>query len=77
MYYKLNNDELKTMQKVDDITSTDYGIIGNFIPVENLLRVIEDLLMELNNRDETLEDLKNDIRENYKFVGECYYEYGE
>ena len=66
MYYKLNETEYQRIQKISDLTNTDYELNGNFIPVENLLSVIEDLVYELNNLEEKYKDLEEDLEENYK-----------
>lgn len=58
--------------KIVDYTHTDYEPFTNkeeknfvMLDEERLLGIIEDLLIELNYRDEELEDLKKDINENY------------
>lgn len=66
MYYKLNENEYQRIQKVSDLTNTDYELNGNFIPVENLMSVIEDLVYELNNLEEKYKDLEEDLETNYK-----------
>ena len=77
MYYKLDNDEIKTMQKVEKITCTDYELLGNFIPVENMMCVINDLLCEIHNMEEKIEDMEQDIENNYEIKQENpYIEYG-
>ena len=66
MYYKLNDDELERMFKLSKITMTDYELIGNFAPVENLMAAIEDLLIELDKAEERIEQIERDRDENYK-----------
>ena len=66
MYYKLNDDELERMFKLSKITMTDYELIGNFAPVENLMAAIEDLLVELDRAEERIEQIERDRDENYK-----------
>lgn len=66
MYYKLNDDELERMYRVSKITMTDYELIGNFAPVENLMAAIEDLLVELDRAEERIEQIERDRDENYK-----------
>ena len=68
MYYKLNDDELERMFKLSKITMTDYELIGNFAPVENLMAAIEDLLIELDKAEERIEQIERDRDENYKPV---------
>lgn len=66
MYYKLNESEYQRIQTVSNLTNTDYELNGSFIPVENLMSVIEDLVYELNNLEEKYKDLEEDLEENYK-----------
>lgn len=66
MYYKLNENEYQRIQKVSNLTNTDYELNGSFIPVENLMSVIEDLVYELNNLEEKYKDLEEDLETNYK-----------
>lgn len=66
MYYKLDESELKKVQEASSETMTDYELEGNMIPVENMMAVIEDLLVELHKKDEKISDLENDIENNYQ-----------
>lgn len=77
MYYKLNANEFKIMQEVENKTCTDYDLTGNFVPVENLISSIEDLLYEIKSLEEKISDLENDVESNYKPRFENKYdEYG-
>lgn len=66
MHYMLNEDELKMMQEVSDITRTDYNITGRVIPVDSLVCAIEELLTELHKKESDISDLQNDIVNNYE-----------
>ena len=66
MYYKLTSDELDKVNKASKITSTDYDLKGDFIPVEKLASIMEDLLHELDVLQEKYEDLEKDLEDNYK-----------
>ena len=66
MYYKLNEDELERMYRVSKISMTDYELIGNFVPVENLMAAIENLLIELDKAEKKYNDLEEELRENYR-----------
>lgn len=70
MYYKLNEKEKEKIKKVKEITITDYELLGDFIPVESMMTIIEDLLMEIDRLEEEKEDCENNKKEN------PYYEYG-
>ena len=74
MYYKLNESELKKVQDASTETMTDYSLEGNMIPVDSMMAVIEDLLVELHKRDEKIEDLEDDINNYYTLKKEEYYE---
>ena len=63
MKYEISDTLYKQIQ---DITGTDYDRIGKDIPVESIESIIEDLIYEIHNRDEKIEDIKNDIQDNYK-----------
>lgn len=66
MYYKLDDNELEAMFKASKITMTDYDLIGNFAPVENLMAAIEDLLIELDKAEKRYKELEEQLRENYR-----------
>lgn len=48
------------------MTGVDYERIGKDIPVENIESIIRDLIYEIHNRDEKIEEIKNDIKDNYR-----------
>lgn len=66
MYYKLDNDELEKINRVSKITCDDYELLGNFIPVEKMVSVIEDLLIEIDRLEEERKDREQEIEDNYK-----------
>ena len=66
MYYALNEDELKIIQEVSKVTCTDFELINHLIPVESLLAAVENMLVEYHNKEEKLEDLQENIKDNYK-----------
>lgn len=66
MYIKLDNYDFEKVKKASDITCTDYNIVGNMIPAENLISVIVDLLDEIDRLEEKYEDLENDLESNYR-----------
>ena len=70
MYYKLDEKEKEKIKKVKEITITDYELLGDFIPVESMMTIIEDLLMEIDRLEEEKEDYENNKKE------DPYYEYG-
>lgn len=77
MYYKLDSDGLEKINEASKITFTDYELLGNFIPVENMMNVIEDLLLEVDRLEEKYKDMEQDIENNYELKNvNPYEEYG-
>lgn len=68
MYIEVSNKEMERFKEISDITVTDYEFKGNFVPVVSLLTMIDDLLIELHEREEQIEDIKQDIQDNYKRI---------
>ena len=68
MYIEVSNKEMEKFKEISDITVTDYEFKGNFVPVVSLLTMIDDLLLELHNKEEQIEDIKQDIQDNYKRI---------
>lgn len=66
MHYLLDDKELETIEEVSNITMTDYEITGKFIPVENMMSAIEELLVELHRKEEEIEDLKKEEERYYE-----------
>ena len=66
MYYKLNDDEFERIKRASKITFSDYELIGDFIPVESLVNVIEDLLIEIDEQEEKIKAIEKDRDENYE-----------
>ncbi len=77
MHYLLNEDELKTIKKIEDITGTSADIRIDFIKVDTLLALLSDLLCEYNHIVEEKEDLEFDLNNNYtRNKVDEYEEYG-
>jgi hypothetical protein len=68
MYIEVSNKEMERFKEISDITLGDYEFKGNFVPVVSLLAMIDDLLLELHNKEEQIEDIKQDIQDNYKRI---------
>lgn len=66
MYYKVTDDELKTLERAANFTGGDYEIMGNFVPVNKMLNMVEDLLIELGKSDEKIRDMEQDIENNFE-----------
>lgn len=68
MYIEVSNKEMESFKEISDITVTDYEFKGNFVPVVSLLAMIDDLLLELHEKEEQIEDIKQDIQDNYRRI---------
>lgn len=67
MYYKyLDDEQLETINKIQERTMHDYELKGNFIPQNSLWLMVEDLLCELDNKEEKLENYKQYVADNYR-----------
>lgn len=67
----VNENNLDILEKASNITSQDYEIKwfdeeNGYISTDNLFTIIEDLICEVDKLEEQLEDLNNDIKDNYK-----------
>ena len=54
------------LEKIQDITNTDYGTEGEFLSYLAMESIIEDLLIEIDRLQERYDDLEKDVEENYK-----------
>lgn len=66
MYWELSDKDLEKIKKISDITGTDYELKGNLVPVDSLIYALLDMLTEYTNKQEEIEDLKQDIEDNYE-----------
>ena len=74
MYIKLDEEKLKEIQ---EITMTDYEAKLGYIPSENIINIIDDLLCEIHNMQEKISDMEQDIENNYELKEvNPYIEYG-
>lgn len=63
MYYKIDEELL---ERIQDITNTDYGAEGEFLSYLGVESIIEDLLMEIDSLQEKYDDLVEDMEQNYR-----------
>ena len=74
MFYKIEEEKLKEITR---ITMGDYEAKLNYIPSENIINIIEDLLCEIHNMEEKIKDMEQDIENNYELKNvNPYEEYG-
>lgn len=77
MHYALEEKELAKMTEISEITGTDYEITGKFIPVDNMMAALEDMLVQYHHIEEKLDDLQYEIDNNYELKRlDPYEEYG-
>ena len=74
MYCKLSEKEYKMIQNVSNLTRIDYELINDLIPIDSFISIIYDLLNIIDYKEETIKEIKKDILENYKFIGDEYYD---
>ena len=68
MYYKLSDDEKETIKKVQERTITEYDIQNDFINVEHIMYMVEDLLNDIDRLEEEIEEEIQDKNDNYKRI---------
>ena len=68
MYYKVDEKEMGVLNKAEELTGTCYGREGEFYPIDQLLNVISDLIVEYRGLEEQYEDYKLYVADNYKKV---------
>lgn len=80
MKIELDNYSKEVLERVENELCTDYGRNGNYIAIEKLIAVIEDLEYEVHRLEEKAEDREQDIEDNYKQIpvwrqyGVCQYD---
>lgn len=67
MYRVLDEKDLLLLDRVKKITGQSY-VENNQIEVDKMLDIIQDLVAEVGRVQEELEDLQNDVRDNYKRI---------
>ena len=70
MFVEVSNKELEKYKEISKITITDYEFKGNFVPVVSLIAMIDDLLIEVHDRDEKIKDMEENVKENYKPISQ-------
>lgn len=67
-YYRMDERDVELIGRIiEEIpTPSDYKLHGEFIPVESFISIIEDLYGEVEHLKEELNDLKQDMQDNYR-----------
>ena len=68
IYYKLSDDEKEIIKKAQKRTITEYDIQNDFISVQHIMYMVEDLLNEIDRLEEELEEEIQDRKDNYKRI---------
>lgn len=66
MYYKLSDDEKEIIKQVQKRTITEYDIQNDFINVEHIMYMVEDLLNEIDRLEEEKEEIIQERDDNYR-----------
>lgn len=77
MYCKLGEYEKRRIERISNILGDQLDMVGDLILVDNLVGLLEDLLVKYDAQVEKYEEFEKNVKENYKFIGEKTYEYGE
>ena len=65
-YYKLSTEEKNIIKRATSKTITEYDTENDFISVEHLMYMVEDLLNEIERLEEEKEEIIQDRDDNYK-----------
>lgn len=65
-YYKLSDDEKEIIKNVQGRTITEYDLQNDFIAVQDMMYMVEDLLNEISRLEEEKEEIIQDRNDNYK-----------
>ena len=72
---KIDESVFDIIEKASKITLTDYEIkwfdaenINGYIESDVLLNIIQDLICEIEHKEEEIEDIKQDIESNYRHL---------
>lgn len=65
MYLELSD---YLLEKIEKNLGIDYELKGNFMPSEKVFSLLEDLLCEIESKQETIDDLKQNIEDNYERI---------
>ena len=65
-YYKLSDDEKEIIKNVQGRTITEYDLHNDFIAVQDMMYMVEDLLNEISRLEEEKEEIIQDRNDNYK-----------
>ena len=81
---RIDESNFETIQKASEITLTDYNIywkdaenVDGYIDTDDLVTIIQDLICEIEHKEEEIEDLKNQEKESEYDPYDLYMEHKE
>ena len=66
IYVEVEENERMLFNEISELTMTNYELKENSIPIDSLIPMIKDIMVEYHNLQEQLEDLKRDMEDNYR-----------
>lgn len=54
--------------KIEEITGVDYDFKGNFLPIESINAMLNDLICEIYSLEKKYNDFKQEVEDNYKKI---------
>lgn len=70
VFIKLDEKKSEVISKTTKKTFVNYEVFGDFISVDSLWYMVEDLLYTLNNLEDDFEKFKANVNDNYKQISE-------
>lgn len=74
MKYELNEKELNIVKQAENINLSNYGVENNLISVDYLVCALADMIVEYDRKCEELDDLNENINQNYTLKNTDYYD---
>ena len=66
IYVEVEENERMLFNEISELTMTNYELKENSIPIDSLIPMIKDIMVEYHSLQEQLEDLKRDMEDNYR-----------
>ncbi len=77
LYYELNQEEIKMIKEIEELTVTNFEIKDNLIEIDNLIQSLYNIFYEYKQKDEEFREYKEKVKNNYVLKEEDpYEEYG-
>ena len=66
LFYKLSGRDFERVKEIEKITGNDYELLGDFLPYECLVEIMQDLLLEYDILQESYDNYKQYVADNFK-----------